>query len=88
MLFSPKRSLSNEVFSRPVLRPFLVVLALQAFQQWSGVNAVIFCLKTIFREAESDAIDENLATVLVGIVQFVATFGEKMKTSFGSLVIP
>ena len=65
----------DDLLSRPVLRPFLVVMALQAFQQWSGVNAVIFCLKTIFREAESDAVEENLATVLVGIVQFVATFG-------------
>ena len=65
----------DDLLSRPVLQPFLLVMALQAFQQWSGVNAVIFCLKTIFREAESDAIDENLATVLVGIVQFVATFG-------------
>ena len=65
----------DDLLSRPVLKPFLLVMALQAFQQWSGVNAVIFCLKTIFREAESDAIDENLATVLVGIVQFVATFG-------------
>ena len=65
----------DDLLSRPVLKPFLLVMALQAFQQWSGVNAVIFCLKTIFREAESNAIDENLATVLVGIVQFVATFG-------------
>lgn len=72
---SPRGSLSKDLLSRPVLRPFLVVMSLQAFQQWSGVNAVIFCLKTIFREAESNAIDENLATVLVGIVQFVATFG-------------
>ena len=68
----------DDLLSRPVLRPFLVVMALQAFQQWSGVNAVIFCLKTIFREAESDAVEENLATVLVGIVQFVATFGEQI----------
>ena len=65
----------DDLLSRTVLQPFLLVMALQAFQQWSGVNAVIFCLKTIFREAESDAIDDNLATVLVGIVQFVATFG-------------
>ena len=52
--------------------PLALSLALMFFQQWCGVNAVIFYTVTIFREAKSGG--ENLATIVVGIVQFLATF--------------
>ena len=80
MSSSTSGALSKDLLSRPVLHPFFVVMSLQMFQQWSGVNAVVFCLKTIFREAESDAVDEDLAAILVGVVQFVATFGAQNGT--------
>ena len=50
------------------------------FQQWSGVNAVIFYTVSIFDAADS-AIEKNLATVIVGITQFLATFGKKKSRS-------
>lgn len=43
------------------------------FQQLSGINAVIFYTVSIFKDAGS-TIDENLCTIIVGIVNFIATF--------------
>eukprot|EP00095_Tigriopus_kingsejongensis_P001396 maker-scaffold205_size259573-snap-gene-1.45 protein:Tk01396 transcript:maker-scaffold205_size259573-snap-gene-1.45-mRNA-1 annotation:"hypothetical protein DAPPUDRAFT_304267" len=59
--------------SRSVLVPFALSLALMFFQQWCGVNAVIFYTVTIF-DAAGSTVEKNLATIIVGIVQFLATF--------------
>jgi MFS family permease len=50
------------------------------FQQFSGVNAIIFYTTTIFQSAGSQAISPNDATILVGIVQVVATFAACLLT--------
>ena len=68
----------SPLVQRPVLMPLLISLSLMFFQQWSGVNAVIFFTVTIFSEAGTN-IDENLATIIVGVVQFFATFGKNLK---------
>ena len=60
------------MLKRSVIVPLLLSMALMFFQQWCGVNAVIFYTVTIFKEAQSGG--ENLATIIVGIVQFLATF--------------
>jgi facilitated trehalose transporter len=67
----------KDMLSRPVIYPFFIVMSLMAFQQWSGVNAIIFYTVTIFRESKTELIDNKLATVIVGIVQFLATFGKR-----------
>ena len=64
----------NPMLQRSVLAPLLISLGLMFFQQWSGVNAVIFYTVSIFDAADS-AIEKNLATIIVGITQFLATFG-------------
>lgn len=64
----------NPMLQRSVLTPLFISLGLMFFQQWSGVNAVIFYTVSIFDAADS-AIEKNLATVIVGITQFLATFG-------------
>lgn len=43
------------------------------FQQFSGVNAVIFYTSSIFSAAGSD-LDANISSIIVGVVQFVSTF--------------
>lgn len=50
-----------------------ITMGLMFFQQMSGINAVIFYTNTIF-EAADTGIDPNLATIIVGIIQVIATF--------------
>ncbi|XP_076258320.1 facilitated trehalose transporter Tret1-like isoform X2 [Rhynchophorus ferrugineus] len=54
-------------------KAFIICLGLMAFQQLSGINAVIFFLGNIF-ESAGGAIPSNYATIGVGVVQVVATF--------------
>jgi len=56
----------------PILKAFLCCVTLMFFQQFSGVNLVIFYTVTIFKAAGS-TIDPNLSAIIVGIVQFIAT---------------
>ncbi|KMY93023.1 facilitated trehalose transporter Tret1-1 isoform X1 [Drosophila simulans] len=55
------------------LKPLSISLGLMFFQQFSGINAVIFYTVQIFKDAGS-TIDGNLCTIIVGIVNFLATF--------------
>ncbi|KAL0811515.1 hypothetical protein ABMA28_009906 [Loxostege sticticalis] len=48
-------------------------LGLMFFQQFSGINAVIFYTNNIFQSAGSD-IDPAIATIIVGVVQTIATY--------------
>lgn len=56
-----------------IMMPLFISMSLMFFQQWSGVNAVIFYTVTIFDSAGS-TVNKNLATIIVGLVQFLATF--------------
>ncbi|XP_067631035.1 facilitated trehalose transporter Tret1 isoform X2 [Eurosta solidaginis] len=62
-----------ELLKRNNLKPLSISLGLMFFQQWSGINAVIFYTVMIFREAGS-SIDGNVCTIIVGVVNFVAIF--------------
>ncbi|XP_043516632.1 facilitated trehalose transporter Tret1-like isoform X1 [Frieseomelitta varia] len=62
-----------EVFKKNNLKPVLISLGLMFFQQLSGINAVIFYTVQIFKDAGS-SIDENISTIIVGIVNFISTF--------------
>ncbi|XP_050440908.1 facilitated trehalose transporter Tret1-like isoform X1 [Adelges cooleyi] len=61
------------LFSKMYSKPLLISMGLMLFQQFSGINAVIFYTVKIFKEAGS-SIDENLCTIIVGIVNFLSTF--------------
>jgi facilitated trehalose transporter len=43
-------------------------------QQFSGINSIIYFIVFIFQDSGS-TIDTNLSTVIVGIVQLLATIG-------------
>lgn len=62
-----------ELLKRSNLKPLAISLGLMFFQQLSGINAVIFYTVSIFKAAGS-SIDENVCTIIVGIVNFGATF--------------
>lgn len=59
--------------NKAILFPSLLCLALFFFQEFSGVNALLFYTVTIFRAAGS-TIDDYSATIIVGLIQVIATF--------------
>ncbi|XP_034651607.1 facilitated trehalose transporter Tret1 isoform X1 [Drosophila subobscura] len=62
-----------ELLKRNNLKPLSISLGLMFFQQLSGINAVIFYTVSIFKDAGS-TIDGNVCTIIVGVVNFLATF--------------
>ena len=51
---------------------FGISMSLMVFQQWTGVNTVIFNTVTIFSAAKI-SINEHIASNIVGVVQLLAT---------------
>ncbi|CAH1388815.1 unnamed protein product [Nezara viridula] len=62
----------SELFKKSVLVPFGIVLAILVFQQISGIDTIIFYTVSIFQASGSD-IGEYEATIVVGVVQLLAT---------------
>lgn len=63
-----------EALGRPAsMRALVISFGLMFFQQVSGINAVIFYTTDIFNAAGT-GIDAEIATILVGVMQVVATF--------------
>ncbi|KAF6328128.1 solute carrier family 2 member 8 [Rhinolophus ferrumequinum] len=54
-----------------IYKPFVIGISLMAFQQLSGINAVMFYAETIFEEAKFK--DSSLASVIVGTIQVLFT---------------
>jgi facilitated trehalose transporter len=63
----------KDLFRRDYLKLAFISLGLMFFQQFSGINAVIFYSTTIFKMTNSD-IDEYLCTIIVGLVNMGAIF--------------
>ncbi|RZF46609.1 hypothetical protein LSTR_LSTR002941 [Laodelphax striatellus] len=61
------------LFSKPTMVPFGLSCMILIFQQVSGIDTVIFYTVMIFSASES-SIGDYTATILVGLVQVVATF--------------
>ncbi|XP_045615875.1 facilitated trehalose transporter Tret1-2 homolog isoform X2 [Procambarus clarkii] len=56
-----------------IFKPLMISLALMFFQQFSGVNSVLFNLTTIFSDAGS-TISDNMSSIIIGVVQVASTF--------------
>ena len=54
-------------------KAMMISFGLMFFQQLSGINAVIFYTSAIFKDANIELAPET-ATIIVGVVQVVATF--------------
>ncbi|XP_037038353.1 facilitated trehalose transporter Tret1 isoform X3 [Bradysia coprophila] len=73
---SEKRGSNNgimQLFKKCNLKPLSISLGLMFFQQFSGINAVIFYAEDIFIYAGS-TIDKSICVIIVGVVNFIATF--------------
>lgn len=68
---TPPSLFTREVFfSSVVIKPLIVGFALLFFQQFSGIDAVIFFTVEIFQSAGSK-LDAMTATIIIGVVQLI-----------------
>lgn len=71
-LHASKYSFLNEFKKRETFKAFIITIFIFIFFQMSGINAINFYVTTIFIES-GITINPSLATVIVGIVQALAT---------------
>lgn len=68
----------GEAMSRKTtIRGLIISMGLMFFQQVSGINAVIFYTNAIFDAADT-GISASLATIIIGVMQVLATFVSTM----------
>ncbi|XP_011309197.1 facilitated trehalose transporter Tret1 isoform X2 [Fopius arisanus] len=63
----------NALLQPKNIKPLAISLGLMYFQQFSGINAIIFYTVEIF-ESAGNSEDSNKSTIIVGIVNFASTF--------------
>ncbi|CAG9793661.1 unnamed protein product [Diatraea saccharalis] len=61
------------ISKKTAVKALIICYALMLFQQLSGINAVIFNTSAIFDSAGA-AIDAAIATIIIGVIQVIATF--------------
>lgn len=101
-----RQSSSNglrQLLRRSNLKPLAISLGLMFFQQFSGINAVIFYAQDIFNGGKTEAEIERIkaeggdsSTIVLGVVNFIATFvatvlidrlGRKVTNRIGNVVM-
>lgn len=69
-----KLSLYELYSNKATVKATIVIVGLLCFLSFSGINVVIFYLKTILKETKSDSIDPNHGQNIVGVIQVIMTF--------------
>jgi SP family arabinose:H+ symporter-like MFS transporter len=64
---------AEPLFQRQYRKPILLAIAIAAFNQLSGINAVLYYLNDIFASAGFSKVSGGLQTVVVGVVNLIAT---------------
>uniref|UniRef100_A0A8W7PSZ6 Major facilitator superfamily (MFS) profile domain-containing protein n=1 Tax=Anopheles coluzzii TaxID=1518534 RepID=A0A8W7PSZ6_ANOCL len=72
LLNQPKKSIKKSLFTPETLSALLAMIGLVTFLQMSGINAVLFYATDIFMNA-SDSLNHEVATIIVGAMQFFGT---------------
>ena len=62
----------RELLKGSVLKPLGISMAIMFFQQFTGINAMIFYTVSIFKSAGT-TLDSRYATIIIGFVQLIAT---------------
>ena len=55
-------------------RPIFLAIAIGAFNQLSGINAILYYLNDIFAAAGFNKVSSNLQAVMIGLMNLLATF--------------
>lgn len=63
------------LFTRALLRPLLLAIALGALNQLSGINAILYYLNDLFAAAGYSRLSSSSLSVTVGAMNLVATIG-------------
>lgn len=71
---SAQNSFIDVLKTRASIKANIITFGLMFFQQFSGVNAVIFYAGFIFKAAGSSSLSPSTGTIIVGILQTAATF--------------
>lgn len=58
--------------SRGLTKALIISLALVTFQQFSGINVILFYTQTIF-EASGSTIPPEISTIIIGVVQIIGS---------------
>lgn len=66
-------SFGSAITKKTAIKALVICYALMLFQQLSGINAVIFNTSAIFGAAGA-AIPEEIGTIIIGVIQVIATF--------------
>jgi len=72
-LHQDSASSREPLFKRAYLHPILLAITLAAFNQLSGINAVLYYLNDIFAAAGFSGVNGGIQTVIVGFVNFAST---------------
>ena len=67
-----RASFSSILRDVSLIKPLSISVALMFFQQFSGINAVVYYSVTIFEEAGS-SIDRFVSSIFIGVVQLICT---------------
>ena len=68
-----RRSRAERLFVAAYRRPILLALLIAAFNQLSGINAILYYLKDIFAAAGFSGLSNDLQQVAVGAANLIAT---------------
>lgn len=74
---SRNMSFFQTITKKTALRAILICYALMLLQQLSGINAVLFNTTEIFDSAGA-AIPSEISTIIIGVIQVIATFISSM----------
>ena len=68
-----EEAFDDRLFSKAHKLPIFLAVSIGAFNQLSGVNAILYYINDIFAQAGFDAISSNLQAVAVGATNFLFT---------------
>lgn len=68
----PNSSYAKILTNKYLIKPLLISMALMFFQQFSGINAIVFYSASVFQDAGS-SLDSFISSIIIGIVQMVFT---------------